>query len=211
MYYAYKIMFIVGVLYTFISALISGLSGALHIGHIDGSVDGHSDFGGHSDGHIVDHTGDLNAIGSDSGLSHAFFSWFSILINPIVAVSFLTVFGGIGILGTTYFKWLAIIVFLVALSLGIIVSSLLYKYIAMPLYKSENSTDISRSDLASTPAEVVCDIIEGGFGEIRYTVNQIRYNAPAMHIDGKAVEQGKKVLILKVENNIFYITEMEEI
>jgi len=222
----YKVTFIVGILYTLVSVIINGVSGALHIGHdfghADGNMGGHSDVGEHSHvgwdnhGHTVGHSGhsgDINShsthSGHDTAVQHSFLSRFSFLINPLVAVSFLTIFGGLGILGTEYFKWVAVLVFLVSLSSATIVSYLLYRFIAIPLYKSENSTDVSRDDLVSTPAEVISPIIKGGFGEIKYVVNDIRYTGPAMHVDGEPVEQGKRVVIYKFENNVFYVSEIE--
>ena len=97
------------------------------------------------------------------------------------------------------------------LALGVIVSSLLYRYVAIPLYRSENSSDVSRKDLVGMPAEVVSPILKDGFGKIRYVVNDLRHTAPAMHIEGKAVEQGKRVVICKLENSVFYVSEIEEI
>lgn len=213
----YRIIFVVGILYTFVSVIINGISGALHIGHhmghVDGHFGGHSDVGAHHHGHIVGDTGDVSGhsthSGHDSGIAHSFLSWFSVLINPLVAVSFMTIFGGIGILGSEYFKWVAILVFFVSLTSAAIVSFLLYRYIAIPLYNSENSTHVSREDLVSTRAEVISPILKGGFGKIRYVVNDIRYTAPAMHIEGEAVEQGKQVVICKLDNSVFYVSEIK--
>lgn len=207
----YKIVFIVGLLYTFVSVIINGISGALHLGHHAGHLDG--DLGGHVAGD-TGHSGDVNGhahSGHHSSIQHSFLSWFSILINPLVAVSFLTVFGGIGILCTEYFNWAAVLIFFVALASAVIVSFLLYRYIALPLYKSENTSDVSREALISMPAEVISPILEDGFGKIRYVVNDIRHTAPAKHIDGKSVEQGKRVVICKLDNSVFYVSEIEEI
>lgn len=205
---AYKIMFAVGVLYTFVSFLISGLSGAFHLGshaaghvHFDGHH-GHSGHIGHHHAHAGTHSG---------GASDTLFSWFSILINPLVAVSFLTVFGGLGMLGVDYFKWNSVLVLVVSLASGIIVASLLYRFVAIPLYKSENSTDVSRDDLIGKDAEVISTILENGFGKIGYVVNSIRYTAPAKHMEDKAVLQGEKVVICKIENNVFYVTELNKL
>jgi hypothetical protein len=209
MTYAYMIMFFTGVLYAFVSFIISGISGLSHFGsHIDSGgthIHTQGDMGGHS----ADASG--HDVQTDSGGAHTMFSWFSILINPIVAVSFFTVFGGIGIMGTERFKWAAAIVFAVALAAGVITATLLYKFVAVPLYKSENSSGVSRDELVSTPAEVITDIIENGFGTIKYTVNSIRYTAPAKHMEGTEVKQGRKVIICKIEDNVFYVTEMEEL
>jgi hypothetical protein len=217
MHYFYLVMFAVGVLYTFVSFAISGISGVFHFG----SDFGHSHFlghgiGGHGGADLSGHNGDLNNhithVAHDAGgISNTFISIFSILVNPLAAISFLTVFGGIGIMGTDYFKWYWILVLPIAFISGIAVASFLYKFIAKPLYNSENSSDVSRDDLIATPAEIISPILENGFGEIKYAVNSIRYTAPAKHIDEKAVKQGAKVVICKIENNVFYVTELEEL
>jgi membrane protein implicated in regulation of membrane protease activity len=226
---AYKIMFYVGVLYTFVSLLITGLSGALHLGghghlgsdgHLGGLSHGgdggghlhglHGHTGGDTGGHVGHHHDGGHNVCSDAhgGTSETILSVVSILINPIVAVSFLTVFGGLGILGTEHFKWVAMRVFLTAFASGVVISTLLYKCVALPIYRAEHSTDVSRNDLSGTIGEVESPIFENGFGKLKYTVNDIRYTAPAKHIEGKAVPQGTKVTICKVENSVFYVTEI---
>lgn len=211
--FTYKILFGIGVLYTFVSIIISGISGAFHfgshIGHIDGHFGGHEHMGGHSAGN----TGDINGHNAHTGNNSAanqgsFLSSFSFLINPTVVVSFLTVFGGLGILGTNYFKGLTVLIFLVSLISGIIIAFLLYRFVAIPLYNSENSTDVTREDLIGVTAEVSSEILENGFGKIAYTVNSIRYTAPAKHIEDKDVKQGTKVFICKIENKVFYVNEI---
>lgn len=215
----YKGMFIVGVLYTFISLILNGVSGVFHLGgnadgwgghgHIDGAH-GHAggDFGsccGGTEGHGGH--GDF----AGNGPMGTFLSYFSILLNPLVAVSFLTVFGGMGIMGTEHFQWNAMLVLLVALSMGIVTAFLLYRFVSIPLYRSENSSDVSREELQGTLADVSSAILEDGFGKISYTAKSIKFTAPAKHIDGKAVQQGQRVVICKIENNIFYVSEVQEL
>lgn len=211
--FTYKILFGIGVLYTFVSFIISGLSGAFHFGSHLGHLDGHMGGYGHLGDNPAGHTGDVNGhnahtVNQSGGQSGNFLSSISFLINPTVVVSFLTVFGGIGILGTNYFKWVVVQVFLIALISGVIISFLLYRFIAVPLYRSENSTDVSREDLIGIAAEVSSEILENGFGKIAYTVNSIKYTAPAKHIENKEVKQGAEVFICKIENNVFYVKEI---
>ncbi len=214
----YKIMFAVGILYTLASLIISGISGALHfgaqhIGHIDGGgLDGHAHVQGH-----MHHHGDAGHVGGDadldahvSGASHGIMSFFLIIINPLVAISFLTVFGGLGLLGTLL-NWNGLLVFLGSILLAVAIAIILYRYVALPLYRSENSSHVSRADLIGKRAVVVSPVLKNGFGEIRYTINDTRYNAPAREIDDQAVEQGEEVIICRVEENIFYISRMENI
>ncbi|OPX42205.1 hypothetical protein CLHUN_38550 [Ruminiclostridium hungatei] len=230
MYSFYLVVFFTGVLYTLVSLIISGISGGFHSGTDTGGADGHFAQHGHDSGHVhagldnadavhpghvhVGHPGgDVQGNHTQQGDSggHGIFSWLTILINPLVAVSFLTVFGGLGIMGTKITAWDSIIVFFGALAAGIAVAALLYNFVAKPIYRSENSSDVSREKLVGTPAEVTTDILENGYGTIKYTVNSIRYTAPAKHIDERAVKQGQKVVICRIENNTFYVSELSEI
>ncbi len=220
----YVIVFLVGVFYTVISLIINGISGSLHSngdfgadigghhGHIDsGHVQADTSHAIHSaDGSQVGNVDSQQgqSVGEGSGFSHSVIAWFSLVLNPIVAVSFLTVFGGMGILGESYFMWDGIITLICAAGSGVLVSTLLYNFVAKPIYRSENTSNVSREMLIGTAAEVSTDILTDSFGTITYTVNSLRFNAPSKHIEGKAVKQGQKVVICKIEDNIFYISEI---
>ena len=232
MYYFYIVVFLVGVFYTFVSLVISGISGVFHGGGDVGSgVDGHFGNHGHMDagqaeiGHIhsdagsighVDHSpghhgGGDNGAPENAGGSHGILSWFSVLVNPLVAVSFLTVFGGFGIMGIKLFNWSSVIVFAAALISAIFISAILYNFVVKPIYKSENTSNVSRDQLIAIQAEVTTDILEKGFGTIQYTVNSIKCTGPARHIDDKAVRQGQRVIVCRIENNTFYVSELQGI
>lgn len=200
--YAYKIMFAAGLVYTVISLILTGVLG---ISHLTSHIGGH-DLAGHHMGHHPGH--DLSH--GDPGASHDMsqFSWLLVLFNPIVFVSFFTIFGGIGIIGTEHSKLNAVSVLAVSLLSGAIVAFLLYRFVAIPLYRAENTSNVYREELIGKPAEVDTPIMENGFGKIKYTVNSIRYTAPARHIEGRALEQGSKVAIIKIEKNVFYVSEL---
>ncbi len=226
MYHFYTMVFLVGVFYTIVSLIISGISGAFHsngdfggnhmhghggdTGHVPGHV--HADTGSIHGSHSADGTHGTHGHGSDGpDMTNSILAWVGLLFNPLVAVSFLTVFGGIGITFSKFFNWSWLFVLIIALGSGIIISVILYNLVAKPLYRSENSSDVSREKLLGVQAEVTTDIMENGFGTIKYTVNSIKYTGPARHIDNKPVKQGEKVLICKIENNIFYISELSEV
>ncbi|QNU68151.1 NfeD family protein [Ruminiclostridium herbifermentans] len=223
----YVVVFLVGVFYTVISLIINGITGALHShGDFGADIGGHH--GNIDSGHVQADAGHTissadgsqavsvdgqqgHSVGEGSGFSQNIISWFAVLLNPIVAVSLLTVFGGMGILGESYFKWDSIATLAFAAVSGILCSSLLYNFVAKPIYRSENTSNVSREMLIGTAAEVTTDILADGFGTISYTVNSLRFNAPSKHIEGKAVKQGQKVVICKIEDNIFYISEISGI
>ena len=178
----YAIIFLVGVIYTIVTFLIGGLFDFAHIG-------------GHFDTHI-----DMNI--DNHGM-------IPFPIKPITIVSFITVFGGIGVIGTHY-KLLAIITFILAIALAFIVSFLLYRFIVVPLYKAQNTSAVSQDKLIGVKADVISPILENGFGTIAYVVNGSKYNAPARHINNKAISQGEEVVIYEIKDNIFYVQPMNE-
>jgi membrane protein implicated in regulation of membrane protease activity len=203
----YKIMFAAGIVYTVVSLILTGVLGVSHLSSHVGSHLGSHNAGGHHLGHHAGSHGDLGHSADSHGLSQ--FSWILVLVNPIVLVSFFTIFGGIGIIGTEHFKWISTLVFLIALTSGVLVAFLLYRFIAIPLYKAENTSNVYQEELIGKAAEVDTGILENGFGKIKYTINSIRYTAPAKHIEGKALKQGQKVVICKIEKNVFYVSELE--
>lgn len=198
----YLIIFLVGVLYTAVSFILGGVSGALHFGgHIISHFDAHFDahMGGHIDSHIDGHAGGHDILPR----------FLTFPLKPITIFSFLTVFGGIGLIGTQK-NFYPIAVFAIAFAAGIIVSTLIYKCIVVPLYKAQNTSAVSQNTLIGMKASVVSPILENGFGTICYVVNGIRHNAPAQHVNKKAVSQGQEVIIYLIKENVFYVEPLND-
>lgn len=182
MEYVYTIVFLIGVIYTLVTFLLGGLFDIVNLGcHIDTHVD------------------------TDS--SGSIFTVFP--LKPITIVSFITIFGGVGILGN-YYKLNEILTFILAASSGIMLSFTLYKFVVVPLFKAQNTSAVSQNKLIGIKAIVISPILENGFGVISYTVNGNKYNAPSQHIIGKAILQGEDVIIYEIKNNVFYVQPLNE-
>jgi len=190
----YTIVFWVGVIYTVVTFLMGGLFGLFHI---DGNVDTHidCDIDAHVDGHI-----DINSASPT-------FTIFP--LKPITIVSFLTVFGGIGMIGSGY-RINMLLLFIIAVISGLIVSFILYKFIVVPLYKAQNTSAFSRKSIIGIKAKVISPIYENGFGTIAYVVNGKKYNAPAKHVGKKAIAQGEEVIIYEIKENTFYVEPLQD-
>lgn len=197
--YIYKCFFAFGIIYTIVSLLIGGIFDFAHIGHghVEGQFHGHSEHGGHHD----------NLDSNPNG--HGF--WLVSPFKPIVIVSFCTVFGAVGISGTHFLKWTALTVLLLSIVSGLVISFLLYRFIVVPLYLSKQTNAISQASLIGVVAEVISPILKDGYGQITYTVNDVRSTAPAKHVDGYSVEQGSKVIICKIEDGMYYVSVFEKI
>lgn len=194
MEYFYTTVFLVGVIYTVVSFLMGGLLG---FAHLDGHIDTHIDM--HMDTHIDTHFDGL-------GVSPTFAVF---PLKPITVVSFLTVFGGVGLMGTRY-KLNAVIVFVLAIFIALFVAFILYKFVVIPLYKAQNTSAISQDKLIGLRAKVISPILENGFGTIAYVVNGSKYNAPAQHINKMSVPQGEEVMIYEIVKNVFYVQPLNE-
>ncbi|MCM8710335.1 NfeD family protein [Clostridium sp. SYSU_GA19001] len=188
----YTIVFWVGVIYTVVTFLLGGLLGLFHMdGHVDTHVD--TNFHASLDSHIDTH--------ADSGISPTFAVF---PLKPITIVSFLTVFGGIGIIGT-HSKINPILLFIIAFISALITAFILYRFIVIPLYKAQNTSAFSKNSVVGMKAKVISPILEGSFGTISYVVNGKRYNGPAQHVGKKGIPQGEEVIIYEIKNNVFYV------
>lgn len=171
----YFIILSIGVAYTVISLVFSGLSDILDVWQI--------------------------AVGfSTDGISP---------IQSTTIMAFLTVFGGVGLFGV-YSQWNWLFTIIIALILGLMTSILLYKFIFVPLYNSQNSSTVSREEFIGLKAKVTSTILEDGFGTISYVKNGNTYTSPAKEIEGNLVKQGDDVLIVKIDENVFFVMSVHD-
>jgi len=178
----YGICLMVGLVFTLISVLA---------GHF---------FGGHGD-HVAGSGGHAEA-GADAsdmpGIS---------IFSPTVMASFVTAFGGFGLI-FTQFPATSRTVISAPLSLfcALLVAGVLYKFLGMVFRHTQSSSESHVGQLAGTEASVISPIPENGVGEIAYVVGGTRYTAPARMENGAAVGNGKLVRITHVVGTQFYVT-----
>lgn len=137
--------------------------------------------------------------GFDSGVSASISP-----LRPVPIASFLTVFGGVGII--LYGRiWPSILVLAIATIIGLISAYILVRFVLLPLAKAQNTSSISRKELLGEIATVNEKIFAGGFGKISYTVSGSITTSPAKSEGGEELLVGEKVEITNIENNIFYV------
>lgn len=125
-------------------------------------------------------------------------------LSPIILNSFAVVFGGIGmmLLNAEKEKWIAFVVSSVA---GIIVSYCLNRFIVIPLRKAQNTSSVSQKEMVGMKAKVLLGMKEDRFGEIQYVICGNTYSAPAKSADGSEIFKDTEVVILKIDNDVFYV------
>ncbi|WP_055666739.1 NfeD family protein [Desnuesiella massiliensis] len=132
---------------------------------------------------------------------------FASMLRPAVIAAFLTVFGGVGLLGM---KKAWTFVFFIALFSGLAVAFVFSKFIFEKLKKAENTSSIAREELIGIEAVVLESIMEEGIGAITYVANGNKYSSPAKSLEGITVLRGEKVIITKVDKSVFYVIPIKE-
>jgi len=211
----YWILFLVGLGFSVISAVMAGF-GDIGGGHDLGGAGGHgADFsGGHdiglSGGHGVDmgggHAGDLGAAdtfhsGGEIALSP---------LSPITIAAFIGGFGGGGLIG--HYMGLADwagpwATLLIALPVGFILAFGIY-YLMYLINKSNVSSEARAVEAIGVTAEVITPIVEDSTGEIAYNSRGSRYTSPARSLDGKTIAKGRPVKIWRLVGSTCYVKEI---
>ncbi|MHB8524328.1 MAG: NfeD family protein [Limisphaerales bacterium] len=178
----YSVCFAFGLLFTIISAFA---------GHLFGGHDAHADLG--TGGH------------AEAGFDHTGMPGMSVL-SPTVIASFITAFGGFGILFTkieaTKSTWVSAPLALVC---GLAVAGGVFFLFTAMFHHTQSSSEGHVAALIGQTATVITAIPRDGVGEIAYVQAGTRYTAPARVEHGAAVANGQTVTIARIVGSQFYV------
>ncbi len=203
----FEVCFYTGVIFTVASFVLSHISDIVHIGgHIDaGHIDtgdinvGHADTGLHIDAH------------TDSNIEvHAEVTHFFTVspLKPIILASFVTVFGGIGMICLNSGLNVGAAAIIAALS-GLAVAYILYRFVVVPLYMAQNTSAVPQAELIGSIAKTTLGIRGSSFGRIKYQAYGNTYSAPAKSVNGEDIIRGVSVVIIDIRKNLFYVKEIK--
>ncbi len=179
----YGICLVVGLVFTLVTVLAGHFFG--HDGHVAGS-------GGHVE---------AGADSSDApGIS---------IFSPTIIASFITAFGGFGLIFTQFHATSnAAISAPLSLLGGLAVAGVLLVFLRSVFRHTQSSSESHVANLIGAEANVITPIPENGVGEIAYVVGGTRYSAPARSENSAAVANGKMVKITRIVGTQFYITSI---
>jgi membrane-bound ClpP family serine protease len=178
----YVVCFGVGLLFTIISAFMAEVFGGDHAG-------GHGHELG-TDGH------------AEAGFNMPGFSAFS----PTIVASFVTAFGGFGMIFSkieaTRSPWVSAP--LSTLVAFVIAGCVLWMF-RLIFSKTQSSSESRVASLVGHMVTIITPIPEKGVGEIAYVQGGTRYTAPARAERGSAIANGQTVKITRVVGSQFYV------
>jgi hypothetical protein len=126
-------------------------------------------------------------------------------LSPTVISTFLTGFGGGGILANSYLGLSVPKGALFAILAGTLLSGGTYTILLIMFRNTQAGSEFSADDMTGREVEVITPIPENGTGEIAVVVKGTRVNGPARSTDGRAVSRQTRVVIDKVVGNVYYV------
>ena len=179
----YLVCFGVGLLFTIGTAVFGHIFGGHgHDAHVDGS-------GGHAEAGV-----DASDMPGVSALS------------PTVIASFLTAFGGLGmILHQIPATRPALLSAPLALVGGFGIASTILWLLRQLFRRTQSSSESKVASLVGQTATIITPIPENGVGEIAYVQAGTRYTAPARETNGVPVPNGRLVKITRVIGSQFFV------
>jgi membrane protein implicated in regulation of membrane protease activity len=188
LFMVYLICFGVGLLFTIASAFMAEVFGG-H-GAEGGGVDAHAEgAGGHAEAGFDSH--DM------PGFSP---------LSPTTIASFITAFGGIGMILSSIDATRSVFINAPLAALGGFgIAASVFMLFRSVFRRTQSSSESKVAQLVGTTATVLSPIGPGGVGEIAYVQGGTRYTAPARSEDDSPFANGQTVRITRIVGTSFYV------
>jgi len=126
-------------------------------------------------------------------------------LSPTVIATFLTGFGGGGLLAHNYFQLSLGKGVLMALLTGALLSGGTFVMLTLLFRSTQAGSEFSFQEMVGTVVQVITPIPENGTGEIALVAKGTRINSAARSVDGKPIARNSAVTVVQVVGNIFYV------
>jgi membrane protein implicated in regulation of membrane protease activity len=119
-------------------------------------------------------------------------------LSPITIATFVTTFGGVGVLATQVFEVDPRLSLLWAVGSALVTAGLMYLFSSQFLVRSQASSELHQGELIGVEAEVTVPIGEGVLGQVTYLTKSGRMSSIARSVDGKPIARGQSVMIVRM-------------
>lgn len=126
-------------------------------------------------------------------------------ITGTLAATFITGFGGGGIVAHYLFGWSLVPGLLTAAGTGIVLAAVAFAALDALFKQTQGGSEYRSDELVGREAEIVTPIPAGGLGEVAYLVRGQRDSASARSTDGSAVGRGEPIIIDRVVGGTVYV------
>ena len=130
-------------------------------------------------------------------------------ISGTTAATFITGFGGGGIVAHYLLEWGFLPGILTATLSGLVLAAAAYGVMELIFKQTQAGSEYGVHEAVGRDAEIITAIPEGGTGEVAYVVRGQREQGAARSADGKAIPRGRPVVIEKVAGQTVYVRPKE--
>ncbi len=126
-------------------------------------------------------------------------------ISPTIIATFITCFGGIGLIVNNLYNPSAIRSAAIAAGGAAVISAAVFGLLEYVASRTQAGSEFASSELVGSTAEVITPIPENGYGEIVYLAKGARYTGHARSADGKPIGKASQVVIVGVSGSTFMV------
>ena len=119
-------------------------------------------------------------------------------LSPITIASFITSFGGIGVLSLQFFNVDPRLSLVFATVGGVAISGVMFLFYSQILVRAQGSSQVQRGEIIGQPAEVLVSITKAAPGQVAYSTKAGRMTSLARSSDGSEIPRGQWVKIVNV-------------
>ncbi len=145
-------------------------------------------FGGGADAHMD--------VGTDLPMSP---------LSPTVLSTFLTGFGGGGLLANSYLQMSTGKGVLVAVLTGTLLSGAAFATLTVLFRNTQAGSEFTLEEMVGRIVQIITPIPQNGTGEIVLVAKGTRVTGPARSMDGSAIGRNTPVEIVRVVGNVYYV------
>lgn len=132
-------------------------------------------------------------------------------LQTMLVVTWLTVFGGSGVLSTYYCTdFDARMTLAVSLLTATVLCKVFYFSYVKPMRNSENSTGVSLKDLVGKPGEVIVPVPADGYGEVLIRAGASNTNQIAASSDRVGLSVGCEIIVVDIKDGVLYVSQKSD-
>ena len=118
-------------------------------------------------------------------------------LSPITIATFVTVFGGTGVITIQLFSVSPGISLVISILTGLVSGGGMYLFYSQFLIRSQGSSELLYGELIGLEAEVTVPIGENATGQVTYLTKSGRMSSMARAVDGRPIPRGRSVEIVR--------------
>lgn len=126
-------------------------------------------------------------------------------ISGTTIATFITGFGGGGILAHYLFEWRTVPGLGFAFGSGLVLAAAAFGVLELIFSQTQAGAEFTTEEVTGREAEVITTIPEGGAGEIAYQIRGQREQAAARSTSGAGIAKGRTVVIEKVMGSTVHV------